>query len=110
MTIKAYRRKMLIFILSVGAVYIHSSYHRQRSMPPVLSIPVDAAAVGVLVILTEATGAVFLQKCISCPVFSVLFCCFLRNGMGPGNELSIIRNGPRSLAPAPLPGLDQNRF
>lgn len=110
MTIKAYRRKTFIFILGIGGVYIHSSDHRQRSMPPVLNIPVGAAAVGVLMILTEATSAVFLQKCISCPVFSKLLCCFLRNGMGPGNKLTVIRNGPRSLAPAPLPGLDGNHF
>lgn len=109
-TIKAYRRERLIFILSIGGVPIHSSDHRQRSMPPLLDVRLDAAAVGLLLILTEATSAVFLQKGISCPVFSMLLCCFLRNGMAPGNKLSVVRNGPRSLASAPLPGLDQNRF
>lgn len=105
MTLKAYRSEMLILILSIRGVNIQSSDHRQRSMPPVLDIPVDAVAV-LLSLAGAATDAVFLQKCIRRPVFSMLLCHFLRNGVGPGNELSVIRNGPRSLAPAPLPGLD----
>lgn len=103
---KAYRRKRLIFILRIGGVHIHSSDHRQRSVAPVLKVPVGV----VVVILTEATSAVFLQKGISHPAVSVLLCCFLSDGMAPGNKLSVIRNGPRSLAPAPLPGPDRNRF
>lgn len=110
-SVEAYRRKVVVFFLSIWRKQIHTSYHWNWPLPPALNVTIHAAALGALPVLTWViTCAVFMQKCICCPFFSMLLDHFLRNGALRRNELPIVGNGSRSRPSAPSSGLDGGNF
>lgn len=101
----------MVLLLRIRGKQIHASYHWNGPLPPVLNVAIHAADLGALFISIYITiSAVFMQKCIFCSVLCMQFCHFLRNGVLPGNELPIVRDGPRSRAPSPSSGLDRGCF
>lgn len=109
--VKAYRGKVVFLQLSIRREQIHWSYHRDGPLPPGLNVPIHAAAFRVLSVhVCIITSAVFTLQWICTPFLRKKLANFLGDGMFPGKQLSIVRNGPWSRAPPFLSGLDRGCF
>lgn len=67
-------------------------------------------ATGLRVAPVSVRAAVFMQPHFCCPFLVARLHHFLWDAVLPGNELGVVRDGPRSGAPAPPSGLDRVGF
>lgn len=105
--VRAYRRKAVVLFLSIRREQIPNSYHWDWPVPQALKVSIHVTALRALSTRTHViTTAVFMQWCICYPFLCTQLSSFLRNGVLPGKELPIVRDGPRPRAPAPSSGLD----